>query len=78
MAARHWTPEQRRQQAEKIQAWSPWAQSTGPRTVEGKAAAARNAWRSGQRAALRRLSKEMKAALAEVAVTLDETHRDRL
>ena len=57
MAARNWTPEQRRQQAERIRAWSPWARSTGPRSAEGKAKASRNAWRGGSRALLRELAK---------------------
>ena len=45
MAARNWTPEQRKQQAEKIRNWCPWEKSTGPRTDEGKAASSRNAWK---------------------------------
>jgi hypothetical protein len=30
-------------QAALIRAWKPWKKSTGPRTPDGKAAAARNA-----------------------------------
>ena len=38
-----WTPERRARQAALIRTWRPWAQSTGPRTAEGKAQAAANA-----------------------------------
>ena len=38
-----WTPERRARQAALIRTWQPWAQSTGPRTAEGKAQAAENA-----------------------------------
>ncbi len=38
-----WTPERRVRQAALIRTWRPWAQSTGPRTAEGKAQAAANA-----------------------------------
>ena len=57
MAARNWTPEQRQQQAERIRTWSPWQQSTGPRTAEGKARASRNAWKGGTRPMLRELAR---------------------
>ena len=45
-----WTPETRRHQAERIRALCPWTKSTGPRTQEGKAKSARNAWKGGVRA----------------------------
>lgn len=61
MAARRWTPEQRRQQSERIRTCRPWERSTGPRTAEGKARASRNAWKGGHRPLLRVLAK----ALAE-------------
>ena len=61
MAARNWTPEQRQQQAERIRAWSPWEQSTGPRSAEGKAKASRNAWQGGSREMLRELSRVLRA-----------------
>lgn len=57
-----WTPERRRRQAQAIQGWRPWEQATGPRSVEGKAKAARNAWKGGERKALRQLA----AVLREV------------
>ena len=66
MAARNWTPEQRQQQADRIRAWSPWRQSTGPRTAEGRATASRNAWKGGTREALRELAR------------LLQSHRDTL
>lgn len=68
-----WTPERRARQAEAIQRWRPWERSTGPRTAEGKAAAAANgakAWpRAGARATLRelrRLLREHREGLREL------------
>ena len=63
MAARNWTPEQRRKQAEAIQSWRPWEQSTGPKTAEGKAKVSRNAYTGGHWRELREFSKAMNAAL---------------
>ena len=57
MAARNWTPEQRQQQAARIKAWQPWAQSTGPLTPEGKARSSRNGWKGGHREMLRELAR---------------------
>jgi hypothetical protein len=68
MAARNWTPEQRQQQAERIRHWSPWAQSTGPRTAEGKAVASRNGWKGGHREMLRKLAR----ALTSQRVALED------
>lgn len=48
-----WTIERKARQAEMIRAWKPWAQSTGPRTDEGKAAASRNAFKGGERQMIR-------------------------
>jgi len=61
MAARNWTPEQRQQQAERIKTSQPWAQSTGPRTPDGKATASRNSWKGGNREILRELGRVLKA-----------------
>lgn len=60
MAARNWTPEQRQQQAERIRTVRPWAKATGPRTLEGKARASRNAWKGGHRKLLQELSQLLK------------------
>ena len=40
--ANGWTPERRARQAELIRSWKPWEKSTGPKTPDGKAKAARN------------------------------------
>ena len=40
--ANGWTPERRARQSALIRTWKPWVRSTGPRTAEGKARAARN------------------------------------
>lgn len=58
-----WTPERKARQAELIRNWRPWEQSTGPRTVAGKARTARNRYRGAQRARLRNLAKELRAFL---------------
>lgn len=60
MPARQWTPEQRQQQSERIRAWGPWVLSTGPKTAEGKAVSAGNAWKGGNRQILRDLSLALK------------------
>ena len=54
------TPEHRKQQAERIRAWSPWEQSTGPRSPEGKATSSMNAWKGGHRELLRELARVLK------------------
>ena len=59
MAARNWTPEQRRRQAESLGPWNPCEQSTGPRTDEGKAAASHNGWKGGQREVLLELARAL-------------------
>lgn len=62
MAARQWTPEQRRRQSEAIRRWKPWQQATGPRTTEGKRRSAKNALKHGCRSrvvrSLRRLERD--------------------
>ncbi len=57
--ANGWTPERRARQAKAIQRWQPWTKSTGPRTKSGKRAASGNAWKGGQREALRLLAKTL-------------------
>src|SRR5262247_1909350 len=42
-----WTLERRARQRRGIWRWRPWQHSTGPRTDEGKARSARNAYRGG-------------------------------
>ena len=70
MAARTWTPEQRKKQREAIQRWKPWKQSSGPKSPEGKAAAAGNAWTGGEWHKLRQAIKELNQAM--------RVQRDRL
>jgi hypothetical protein len=59
-----WTPERRARQAQLIATWRPWERSTGPRTVAGKAASSRNAYRGGG----------LRAYLREVREFLRETN----
>ena len=58
-----WTPERRQRQREAIQRWKPWNRSTGPKSPEGKARVARNAWTGGHTVMLRQLGKELNQAL---------------
>ena len=58
-----WTPERRQRQREMIQTWKPWAQSTGPKTREGKAVVSRNAYRAGITGQLRELRQAMRQQL---------------
>lgn len=60
-----WTPERRARQAALIRAWKPWLQSTGPKTLAGKAKASRNAFTGGHAVMLRQLAKELNAAMRE-------------
>lgn len=69
MAARKWTEEQKQRQREAIRRWKPWEKSTGPRTEEGKAKAARNGdpgwmW-AAERAEVRALREYMNELLKE-------------
>jgi hypothetical protein len=48
-----WTAQRKAKQAMAIQNWKPWKQSIGPKTLEGKATVARNAYKGGKRSALR-------------------------
>lgn len=43
--ANGWTPERKAKQSELIQNWKPWDKSTGAKTIEGKAASSRNAYK---------------------------------
>ena len=58
---RHWTPEERLKQAELIRKWQPWKQSTGAKTLQGKARSSRNAYKHG----LSKLQKELSRLLRE-------------
>jgi len=57
-----WTPERRRRQSEGIRRWRPWERSTGPRTAEGKARAARRGYKGAERPALRLLGRLLRAS----------------
>jgi len=43
-----------------IQIWQPWEQSTGPRTAQGRATAAQNAFKGGIRPQLRLIAKALR------------------
>lgn len=69
-----WTQERREQQRAAIASWNPWEQSTGPKTVEGKARSSRNADRGGQRPKLRAELRYFREMLRE----LDAEQREGL
>lgn len=66
-----WTEERRAKQAEAIRRWKPWERATGPRSAEGKARSALNAYRGGLREQLRELTKQLNEALREHKRELD-------
>lgn len=47
--ANSWTQERKEKQRAAIYRWRPWEKSTGPKTLAGKDAVARNAWKHGGR-----------------------------
>lgn len=47
-------------ESERIKTWQPWAQSTGPRTAEGKATASRNGRKGGHREMQRELARVLR------------------
>ena len=63
--ASSWTPERKLRQAEKIRTWKPWQQATGPRTPDGKATTAKNAYKGGHWLMLRELSRMVNAEVRE-------------
>jgi hypothetical protein len=64
---RRWTLEERARQAELIQRWQPWKQSTGARTEEGRNVSKLNALKHGSYGA------ETKAELKVIKSYLRET-----
>jgi hypothetical protein len=54
-----------------IRSWRPWEHSTGPRTAEGKAACARNAYKGGYRAQLRELVRLVNVEVRSAREVLD-------
>lgn len=64
--AKGWTPERRARQAALIRTWQPWVQSTGPRSAEGKARAARNGDKGGQWRVEREDLRELRRHVADL------------
>lgn len=60
-----WTPARRQRQSGFIKQWKPWAQATGPRSPDGKARVARNAWQGGRRMRLRGLVRLVNAEVRQ-------------
>jgi len=72
MAARKWTPEQKRQQAKLINDWKPWEQSTGAKTAQGKAIVSRNTYRGGSWRTIRLYRWTQRAMARPETVTLEK------
>ena len=67
---RRWTLEERARQAELIQRWQPWKQSTGARTEEGRNVSKLNALKHGSYAADTKAElKTIKSYLREAVIS---------
>jgi hypothetical protein len=64
-----WTEERKQRHRERIQEWRPWEKSTGPRSVEGKAKVARNAFSGGLWLTLRVLSVKTTKVIKDLKAT---------
>ena len=73
--ASSWTPERRARQAALIRTWKPWAQSTGPRTPDGKRKTSRNAYKGGHWRMLRELSRTVNAEIRAAREMVDQVSR---
>ena len=74
-----WTPERRAKQRAAIRRWQPWAQSSGPKTAEGKAVSSRNADKGGHRVRHRaqmRHMREMGRATSEMILLMRAAFED--
>ena len=73
-----WTPERRARQAQAIRRWRPWEHSTGPRTAEGRARSARNAYCAPPPSAgtIHRITGQGRAQLADQLALRTELHDD--
>lgn len=76
-----WTDEARAKQRDAIRRWSPWANSTGPRSPQGKAVVARNAYKGDKRGKLKVIRRELRVIMKELdeiwcSLTLRPEHLD--
>jgi hypothetical protein len=72
---RAWTLEERERQRQLIAGWSPWQQSTGPKTAEGKQRVKMNAYKGAPRAKVRQ-ARVIAALVAGDALGLLQATRD--
>ena len=71
-----WNQQRKDRQAQLIQQWKPWTQSTGPKTVEGKSKVSQNSYKGAVRENLRALSRvlgENEMRLAQIDSYLQPT-----
>ncbi len=73
-----WTTEARLKQAQRIRALCPWKHATGPRSEEGKARSARNAWKGGVRATVARFSRILRETAAITRKVFSSFRRKRV
>jgi hypothetical protein len=59
-----------------ISTWKPWAQSTGPRTPDGKRKASRNAYKGGHWLMLRELSRMVNAEVRAARDMVKQVSRE--
>lgn len=65
-----WTPERRAKQSAAIRIWSPWSKTTGPKSPEGKAVVARNAFKGAKRIKHRAHIKKLRAEADEICALI--------
>jgi hypothetical protein len=58
-----------------IRQWQPWTKSTGPRTIDGKAKASRNAYKGGHWLMLRELSRMVNSEISASRALVDAYRR---
>ncbi len=68
-----WTPERRAQQAKHARRVKPWLHATGPRTPQGKAICARNAYKGGHWRTIRELRRLLNVELRDARGLIEQT-----
>ena len=66
-----WTSQRRKRQTEAMQRWRPWEKLTGPRTLEGKAIVAGNAFKGCKRPLLRQHIRDDRSQIRAAVAVLE-------